>query len=240
MPTLLERWEVMDHGELTEIDDGILTVPGTIKMPLGTFPRRMTVLQLFGGRTVIWSAIALDEPEMARIEAMGRPAFLVVPSDHHRLDAKIWKDRYPALQVVTPPGARESVGEAVSVDFTSDPFGDPDLRFVTVPGMEQAESALIVRRAGGTTLVLNDIIGNLHHPHGVMQHIMGRLMGFGVSEPQIPRPVKPREVADRAALAAQLREWAALPDLKRIIVSHGDPIEAHPGEVLRTIADSLE
>ncbi|MES2986986.1 MAG: hypothetical protein V4808_03680 [Pseudomonadota bacterium] len=89
MPATLEKWEVQAHEALVEVEDGVLTVAGEIPMPLGNFPRRMTVVRLSGNRTAIYSAIALNEPEMARIEAMGRPAFLIVPGDHHRLDAKI-------------------------------------------------------------------------------------------------------------------------------------------------------
>ena len=149
MPKVLERWEVMDHGELIEIDDGILTVAGTITMPLGTFPRRMTVVRLASGGTAIWSAVALNEPEMARIEAMGTPALLIVPSDGHRLDAKIWKQRYPDLRVVAPPGAKAAVEEAVPVDATDDALGDPAVRFMTMPGTGEHEAALVIERDGG-------------------------------------------------------------------------------------------
>jgi hypothetical protein len=41
-------------------------------------------------------------------------------------------------------------------------------------------------------------------------------------------------------LARQLRDWAAIPDLRRVIVSHGDPIEDRPAAALTAIADSLE
>lgn len=240
MPQMLERWEVMEHGPLEEIDDGILTVAGTIKMPLGSFPRRMTVVRQASGGTAIWSAVALDEPKMARIEAMGGPAFLIVPSDHHRLDAKIWKQRYPDLRVLTPPGAKKAVEEAVAVDATTDVFSDPTVRFVTMPGTGEHEGALVVKRSGGTTLVVNDLIGNLHHPDGLLQHVMGRLMGFGVSEPQVPRVIRHKLVDDPKALARQFRDWAGIPDLRRIIVSHGDPIEENPAGVLGDIAKTLE
>src|SRR5690349_20996582 len=99
MPKFHEHWKVLPHGRLTEIDPNILTVVGNIHMPLTELPRRMTVARLAGRRLVIFSAIALDEENMRRLDAYGRPAFLVVPSDKHRLDARIWKDRYPALQV---------------------------------------------------------------------------------------------------------------------------------------------
>jgi len=37
-----------------------------------------------------------------------------------------------------------------------------DVQFVTAPGTRGRESTLVVLRPGGTTLVLNDVIGNIH------------------------------------------------------------------------------
>ncbi|MES2445419.1 MAG: hypothetical protein V4574_21545 [Pseudomonadota bacterium] len=239
MPAILEKWEVQPHEALVEVDDGILTAAGEIRMPIGNFPRRMTVVRLSGHRTAIYSAIALDEPEMARIEALGKPAFLIVPGDHHRLDARIWKQRYSGIEVIAPPGAKPVVEEAVPVDATHDVLGDPDVRLVIVPGTGGHEAALEIRRDGALTLVLNDVLANVAHPHGLGAHIMARLFGFGVSHPQVPRPVQ-RGMADKPALAAQFDAWAAEPDLRRIIVSHGDLIEDNPAQVLRTLADALD
>jgi hypothetical protein len=239
MPATLEKWEVQPHEALGQIADGILTVAGEIRMPLGNFPRRMTVVRLSGGRTAIWSAIALDEPEMKRIEALGEPSFLIVPGDHHRLDARIWKLRYPAIQVIAPPGAKEAIEEAVAVDATSDVLRDPQVKLIIVPGTGGHEAALEVRRAEGLTLVLNDVLANVAHPHGLGAHVMARLFGFGVHHPQVPRPVK-HGMESKPALAAQFDLWASDPDLKRIIVSHGDVIEDDPAEALRTLADALD
>ena len=240
MPAILEKWKVMPHEPLVEVDDGILTVAGEIPMPLGNFPRRMTVVRLAGDRTAIFSAIALDEPEMARIEAMGRPAVLIVPGDHHRLDARVWKDRYPDIQVVTPPAAREAVEEAVPVDATHDILDDSETRLVIVPGAGGHEAALEVRRASGLTVVANDLIANVAHPHGIGAQIMARLMGFGVSEPQVPRLVRHMIVDDKPALASQFAAWAADPALRRVIVSHGEVIENDAREVLTALADALD
>jgi hypothetical protein len=113
MSRALQKWKVLPHGKLEKIDENILTVVGDIRMPLMDLPRRMTVVRLSDSRLVVFSAIALDEKEMATLEAFGRPAYLIVPSDKHRLDAKIWKDRYPAMQVVAPEGARAKVEETV-------------------------------------------------------------------------------------------------------------------------------
>ena len=232
------HWKVRPHGKLSEIDDGILTVTGPIRMPLGSFPRRMTVVRLSDSRLVIWSAIALDEEELATLEASGRPAFLIVPNDHHRLDAKAWKERYPQLQVVAPEGSRAKVEKVVPVDTTAPDFGDPQVQFVTVPGTSDREAALVVRTANGTTLVLNDLVGNIRDAAGISGWLLG-LAGFAGKSARIPRVAKLNLVKDVNALRAQLRQWAELASLKRIIVSHGEPIEANPRQTLRDLADSL-
>ncbi|AQR73859.1 hypothetical protein [Sphingomonas sp. LM7] len=240
MPAILEKWQVGPHGPLVELDEGLLTVTGEIVMPLGRFPRRMTVIALEDGGTAIWSAIALREPEMARIEALGRPRFLIVPNQAHRLDSRIWKQRYPDMKVLAPPSARDQVAQAVPVDATVDIIGDPAIVFAKIAGARLDEFALQVHRPDGTNLILNDVIGHVRHPHGIGAWIMARLMGFGVHGPRVPRIVRRMMIGDSRALAAQLRDWAAIPDLKRIIVSHGDPIEDDPAAALRKVADSLD
>jgi hypothetical protein len=231
------EWKVLPHGALTAVDDDILTVVGDIPMPVGNLKRRMTVVRLRDRRLVIFSAVALDEDEMRALEEFGEPAFLVVPNDHHRLDARIWKDRYPAIQVITPQGARGKVEKAVPVDATRADFGDPDVALVTVPGTHAQEAALEIRRPNGTTLVLNDIVGNIRDASGFGGWLL-RLMGFAGDEPHVPLPVK-MSIDSKAALAGQLRRWAELPALKRILVSHGSTIEDDPRGALRKLAVSL-
>ncbi len=65
-------------------------------------------------------------------------------------------------------------------------------------------------------------------------------MGFAGDTPQIPLPEKLTILDDKAALAAQFRAWAADPALRRILVSHGDPIEADPAGALGALAATLD
>ena len=238
MPKPLKEWKVLPHDPVREIEDGILTVTGEIGMPLAHLQRRMTIVRLRDKRLVVYSAIALDEDEMAFLESYGTPAFLIVPSDMHRMDARIWKERYPSIQVIAPEGAREKVEEVVPVDTTSPDFGDPDVSFVPVAGVEGHEAALVVQTARGTTLIVNDLVGNIRDAHGLGGWILEKA-GFAGEEPQVPRVVKKKIVEDEAALAAQLRRWAELPSLARIIVSHGEMIESDPRGTLRGLARSL-
>ena len=238
MTAVHETWEVLPHGPVTAIDDGILTVTGRIPLPLVELERRMTVVRLRDGSTVIYSAVALDEEAMKQIERLGTPRYLVVPGDAHRLDAKIYKERYPRLRVLTPPGAKGRVEKVVPVDGTEADFGDPDVTWHVVAGAGGHEAALVVRRASGTTILVSDLIANLRRKGG-FEGWMLHAMGFGNDSPVVPTVERVLMVENKAQLRQQLLEWAAIPDLRRIIMSHGKPIEHHAAQALRDLADTL-
>jgi hypothetical protein len=231
-------WTVLPHGNLSALDENLLTVVGDLPMPVGEFPRRMTVVRLKDGRLVIYSAVALDEPEMAALERFGTPAFLIVPSAIHRLDAKIWKDRYPALKVIAPDGARAKTEKIVPVDATHVDFQDPSVRYVTVPGTAGHEAALIVETPKGTTLVVNDLIWNVHDLPGLGGWLFRKLKFTG-DKPRIASVVRLGTIKDKGAVRAQLNAWARLRGLNRIVVAHGDIVDREPAKVLRELAQGL-
>jgi hypothetical protein len=234
----LKTWRVLPHGPLARLEPNILTLVGEIDVPLGKFPRRMTIVRLRNGGSIVYNGIALEEKLMRELERFAPPAFLVVPNDQHRLDARIWKARYPAMEVVCAPGARAQVAKIVAVDTITPAFEDPQVEFVVVPGTGEHECALTVRSRGGTTLVVNDIIGNIRDAHGVSGWLLRR-MGFAGDHPQIPAIARLAWVKDKPALARQLARWSAIEPLRRILPSHGAPIEGDVSATLMRLADSL-
>lgn len=224
-------------ASLRALENNMWVVDGTIQMPPGPLPRRMTIARLASGDLVVFSAIALKDTMMAEVEALGRPAFLVVPNGFHREDAPVWKGRYPHMRVVAPEGARAAVDEVVKVDDTIGDFGDPSVRFVPVAGTT-GESAIIVRHQSSASLVVNDLIANVQDSRGIMKLVL-TLMGFAGSRPQVPRMFKKRAVENADLVAKQFREWASIPGLARIVVSHGSIIEQAPSQLLEHLADKL-
>jgi len=130
------------------------------------------------------------------------------------------------------------VEEVVPVDDTTPDFGDPQVKFVTVPGTEEHEAALVVRTWSGTTLIVNDLIWNLDDRPGFGGWLF-RVLGFTGSEPRIPTMVELREIKDKDALRGQLERWARIPGLNRIIVSHGKIVTRDAPGVLDRLAESL-
>ena len=228
-----ETWKVLPHGDIEKLAENLYTVVGKLRMPLGETPRRMTIAKLVDGRLVIFSAIALDEARMQKLEQIGRPAFLIVPSGIHRIDAKPWKDRYPDLDVVAPEGAIARIGEIVPIDSSSCDLGDPRVRIDEIPGTAGGELAMTVQTDTGKTLVVNDLIFNLPKMGGLAELGL-RVLGFGPGHPTMPRLVKRKLVKDERAVQQQLHDWA-LAGFERILVAHGAPIEK-PRETLLELA----
>lgn len=233
------EWTVLPHGKLRRLEDNLLCVTGLLRMPpMGEVQRRMTIVRLKDGRLVIYSAIALAEPQMKEVEAFGTPVYLIVPSAIHRMDTRAWKSRYPSLTVIAPPGAREQADRLVTVDATSVDFGDPNVHFVTVPGTAEREAALIVESVNGTTLILNDVIFNLPNRPGISGWFFKKL-GLTSDEPHVAPLIAMRLIEDKRALRAQLESWSHLPHLRRVIIAHGDIIGNDAPQVLGRIAGEL-
>jgi hypothetical protein len=228
-----ETWKVLPHGDIEKLADNLYIVEGTLPMPLGETSRHMTIAKLTRGRLAIFSAIALDEPRMAKLEALGTPAFLIVPSGIHRIDAKPWKDRYPQLQVIAPENACQRISYVVDVDTTDLQLDDPYVKLSYVPGTAQRELAMTVQTETGRTLVLNDLIFNMPAPKG-WRNLPFKLLGFGFGHPSMPKLVKRKLVANDNEVRDQLNKWAR-EGFERIIVAHGKPIE-NPRRALLELA----
>jgi len=228
------KWTVLPHGDLEKLADNLYTVEGKLRMPFGETSRKMTIVRLTGDRLAIFSAIALDEPHMAKLQALGQPTLLIIPSGIHRIDAKPWKERYPQLEVIGPAGAGAKIGEVVHLDATAIDLQDPRVKLMNVPGTNRRELAMTVETAPGKkTLVVNDLIFNLPEGKGIAGLGM-RLLGFHPGHPSMPKLVMRGLIADKTAVKTQLNEWAR-EGFERIIVSHGAPIET-PREVLLELA----
>jgi hypothetical protein len=233
-------WPVSPHGKLEKLAENLWRVQGSMGgIPM---PRVMTIAR-FGDAAdrglVIHSAVALQEEAMRQIEALGEPAFLLVPSRYHRIDAARFARRYPKARVLCPAGSRAQVAAVVRVDGTYDDFpGDDGVRLEHLDGVGDLEGVMKVRSPDGATLVFNDILFNLPHGSGVGGLAL-RLVGSS-GGPRVTRIARTFIVKDRRALA---RRFVALangtPDLMRVVVAHGDIIDHEPAEVLRRVALTL-
>ncbi len=99
-----QTWTVLPHGPIEKLEHDLWRVEGTV--PGMLLKRVMTIARLDSGELVLLNVIALDDGAMHEIEAFGKPSVILVPNGWHRLDAKVFADRYPQARVCSLPPAR--------------------------------------------------------------------------------------------------------------------------------------
>jgi len=229
------EWTVLEHGGLVQAEGNLWFVDGALpNMPLR---RRMTIARRTSGELVVHNAIALGPAAIREVEALGRIAYIIVPSGWHRLDAPAFRRRYPEAKLLCPPGARDRVLQVVTVDGGYDLFPpDDDIRFELLEGLAGAEGVMRVRSGEHLTLVFNDALFNVPHQKGLGGFFFRALGSTG--GPRVTRIMKTFAVKDKKALRAHL-ERLAEEGPHRIVPGHGDIIERDAGAVLRQVAAAL-
>jgi hypothetical protein len=211
-------WKVLAHEPIEVLAENLWWVRGAL--PGMSLLRNMTVVRLGDGRLVIHNAIALDDAGMRALESWGTPAFLLVPSAYHRLDAARFKHRYPGMVVLAPRGARARVEAQVHVDGGYEDLPADDTVQLEYPrGLGEREGAMRVRSDDGLTVVLNDSMFNMDVKKDLPGYLITTLFGSAPG-PRVSRLSKLAIVKDASAFRAELERYAALPDLVRVIVAH--------------------
>jgi hypothetical protein len=231
-------WVVKPHGPLEQLADNLWRVEGSTGR--GPLMRVMTVVRRSDGRLLIHSAIALDEPGMRALEALGPVALMLVPNGFHRMDAPRYKARYPELKVYAPRGSRARIAEKVAVDGTYEELpADPSMHLEYLDGVADGEGVLWVHHGDGHhTLVLNDLVFNMPHAAGpagiVVRYVFGSSGG-----PRVSRLGRLALIRDKARAKSALERLADTPGLERVVVSHHQVIARDPAGVLRAVAAAL-
>jgi hypothetical protein len=230
-------WKVLPHGALEKLSERLWRVEGDLEgVPM---KRVMSIAKRSDGGLVIHNAVAVGDAEMAEIDAWGKVAVIVVPNSFHRLDAKVFRDRYPDARVVCPAGARAKVAQVVDVSGSyEDEPRDEAVQLETLDGTKQREGAMIVRTENDTTLVLNDAVFNMPHAAGVTGFVLRRVTG-STGGPRVSRIMRTFVISDAKAFRAHLERLADLPSLQRIVVSHHVTIDQDAAGTLRAVAATV-
>lgn len=214
------------HGPIAFLDDRLFVVEGRWKK--SPFERKMTVFLLSTGELAVHSAIAMEEAGMAALEAIGRPAWILVPNRLHASEAVWYARRYPSARVLVPAEIRGKLFERLTrIDGSLDDDWPAQLRGELTPvplrGTRIGEVAFV--HGPSRTLVLTDACfhyggSDLPPLARMVMRLNGAYDRFGAT-----RIFRSFVVADRAALRASI-DAVLEHDFDRVIVSHGRTVEA--------------
>lgn len=245
-----DEWlsHVSPHSEIEELAPSLWHVTGT--MPGSTMvPREMVLYKLPDASLLIHSAIALNESGMAKLESLGTPNILIVPNRIHRLDARVYKQRYPDLLVVCPAAAKPYVEEVVAVDGIAEEILPAYGITCREPaGIRPQELVYELPLSTGKALVFTDILFNLNKSYFEQNLPVGKFLFQWLGTSAIGSSGffgitglgRQFFMSDRHAYRQWLEALAdSIPDLLVISVAHGSPIVADCNNRLREAAARL-
>ncbi|MFO1143839.1 MAG: hypothetical protein U1E59_15980 [Amaricoccus sp.] len=229
--------EIYPYTPPEALAEGVWLVRGNLPYPLH---RNMVIVRLATGELVLHSVVAMEETGLRALEALGTPAYAIVPSILHVMDAPFYKQRYPAMKQLAPSASMEEIGRTVALDGSVEDVLPPlGFKLHAVPGTKMVEFVYdCPLPGGGRALIVNDAFGSAHAADDT--RVLGRLIVSHIAVPGhhlgIPRIYRWRFITDIAAVRRFAGDLAAIPDLRLVTVSHGDPVIASPADALRSLA----
>jgi hypothetical protein len=219
------------HDLPTLVAPGLWRVVGSLAFPL---KRNMFVLKLPDGGLLLHSVVAMNDAGLAALEALGRPAIMVVPHPMHVMDAPFYKARYPHLRVV---GRADAGARVKGVTFDGTPEQVLPALGIGVhlaAGMKIDEIVLDVPIGDGRGLLFTDLVGQNEGATSFLLKLLGPPGGAGVA-----RIVRFRQIADKGAVRDFLRSRAETPGLRLVAGCHGGVVTHDCAGWLRRAADGL-
>ena len=219
---------------LTHHGDGIWSCTQAHRFVGIHLPVRMTVIRLAAGDVIVHSPVALSEPLRAAVDAVGPVRWVVAPNRFHHLHAGEWAQAYPDAALLGAPGlARKrkdlTFGGVLPADAPDAWAGE--LVCQVLEGSKMMGELVFLHRPS-RTLICSDLVFNLGRGETWWTRCYQAMAGTG-KQPAISRMFV-MAMSDRPACMASARalcEW----DFDRVLMGHGDAIEAGGKEQLRAL-----
>lgn len=238
------EWEshLFPHSPIEELAPNLWHVTGTF-LKESMVPREMILYRLPDSSLLIHSAIALDEPTMIQLESLGKPKIMIVPNPIHKLDARVYKQRYPDLIVVAPLVVKPYAEQVVAVDAIAEEIlPQYGITCHQPAGINPQELVYELPLPTGKALIFTDILFNLTDEYltkyvpknKYIIYWLGAAGFFGITF--FGRRFF---MNDRSAYRQWLENLSNDGQLQVISVAHGEPITTNCSQKLREAAARL-
>ena len=224
---------VRPHGPVAPVVDGVWVVTG--KGP--PLDRNMVIWRRPSGGLWLHSVVALDEARIAALDALGPVEYIVVPNAYHRMDCAVYAERYPKARVLAPSAAREAVAQKTQVHATcEETAAEVGLVAHAPDGTKPGELAYEIPAAGGRVIVVSDLLFNILEPPKGFSGFILRWVTDSLGPLHISRVFRLLMLASRPRYADWVDAMAALPDLRALVVGHGEVVTGDVSSALRAAA----
>ncbi len=198
----------------------------------------MTVLRLPDG-LLLHSPIPMTDERRTAVANLGPVKHLFAPNLFHHMWLNDWISAFPEARVHAPAGLAKKRPD-LRIDrvhaATPEPAFEGILDEVVIEGFRLEETALFFRPQ--RVLVVADLVHNIGRPPGLWTKAYATAMGF-YDRVALSRVIRWTSFADRKAARRSIDRLFSL-DFQRLVVGHGDPIEANTQRILEAAYRWLE
>jgi hypothetical protein len=188
------------------------------------------VVRLQSGLVAVISSGPFTPREVASIETLGRPAWLIEAMLRHDTFSADGRRAFPGSAFLAPPGFEQKVPFPVRPILPTPEEWGSELQALELEGAPKVRETVLFH-APSRTLIVEDLAFNFPPPQPPMKEFLLRLAVGKRHQPGIPRSVR-LSVKDHMAFKRSLIEMFKW-DFYRVIVAHGDRIESDGKEILR-------
>jgi len=221
-----------------ELANNIWVHEDELQFPVASLSLRMTVVRLADGKLWIHSPTSISSELIEETDKLGEVAHIVGPNNAHNLFLKEWLEAYPQAQLYVSPGIPKKLNLSGEFKEMNQEFEIPwtdDLERVYMPGFSFFDESVFLHKQS-KSLILTDFIQNYEIVNPTfMQKYVFSMLGFrGVClAPPLKVGLLHKERQAFNQSVQQIKAW----DFDRIVVTHGDVIEAGASEHLHRLAE---
>jgi hypothetical protein len=183
--------------------------------------RVVTIIRLASGKLIIHSTGPFTAADVAEINALGTPGWLVDSMLRHDTFAKEGRAAFPGILYLAPDGFSAGANITTQPLLPAPPEWNPEVRVLLIDGMPKAQEHVVLH-APSRTLIVADLVFNFPESTGWTSFMRKALMG--VKESPDSARLYPMQIKDRPAYDRSIRELLTW-DFDRIIVGHNAVLE---------------
>ena len=225
-------------AQLVDLGQGIFRAEKTAK---NGFQMNMYIVRLADKGLLIQSPTWLGEDTTKLINELGVPKILFAPNHFHHMGINRYRESYPGALVVADkqaiPRLMKQGHQNIRDIEEAKPLLPEGVHFLRCEGTKTGEAWLSVPGAEGPTWITSDTFFNVQKP-------VPGVMGFALKllqvapGPQISRIFRAIGLQNKAAYKAFALSALESEKPKRVLVSHGEPLELENTSLLTDLINA--
>ena len=206
---------------MVNLDENLWLLSYPLPLLGADLQRNVTVIRLKSGAVVIHSTGPFTLEDVASINAVGKPDWLLDTMLRHDTFAKQGKEAFPDATYLAPEGFSKLAGFPTGPLLPAPAEWGDEMEVLRLDGVPSMEEHAVFHRPS-RTLIVADLLFNFGPDAPLWTRLLMRLAVGAKHDPGMARSMR-MTAKDTTALRRSLAAVEAW-DFDRIIVGHGDPV----------------